>query len=451
MEALCIWLCVGVVAAAALTSLLLGLHTWEHRRYVRSCFRNTARHKPTGRAAVFAPCKGNDLDLAGNLHALFHQDYHDYDLTFVVESAEDPACAPVRRLISEHPRVRARLLVAGVAKDCGQKVHNLLEATALVGPEVEYLVFVDSDAQPRPEWLRMLLARLDRQELGAATGYRWFVPARATAANCLVYSINCAAAVLLGRRRDYWVWGGSWAIRRERFERLEIRKAWEGILSDDLVVSRLLRTHGHPARFEPLAMVASPADFSLPSMFSFLRRQYLIGRYYAYGWWLAGLLTTSLMAIAWLAAPLLVVHSLRGGQPGIWLTGGATGMLYLLGAYRGWLRQSLVWTYFPQLANKLRVPALVDILAGPLVTLVNWAALVSSVVGRTLHWRGVSYRLGRGGRVEKIKRRAEQPGQSPELLLPLPARPALDVSDWQHTEPAWDILRTAHWPRQDAA
>jgi len=148
---------------------------------------------------------------------------------------------------------------------------------------------------------------------------------------------------------------------------------------------------------------------------------------------------------------LLVVHSLRGGQPGIWLTGGATGMLYLLGAYRGWLRQSLVWTYFPQLANKLRVPALVDILAGPLVTLVNWAALVSSVVGRTLHWRGVSYRLGRGGRVEKIKRRAEQPGQSPELLLPLPARPALDVSDWQHTEPAWDILRTAHWPRQDAA
>ncbi len=451
MEATIVWLCMGVVGAAIVTSVLLGLHTWEHRRYVRSCFRDAARHRPTGRAEVFAPCKGNDLDLAGNLHALFHQDYPDYDLTFIVESPDDPACIPVRRLISEHPRVRARLVIAGVADNCGQKVHNLIHATGLVGPEVEYLVFVDSDAQPRPEWLRMLLARLDRNTLAAATGYRWFVPARASLANCLVYSINCAAAVLLGRRRDHLVWGGSWAIRRDRFESLGVRTAWAGTLSDDLVVSRLLRSQRLVARFEPLAMVASPAEFAMASMFAFLRRQYLIGRFYAFNWWLTGLLTTTLMTAAWLAAPLLVAHSLRGGQPSIWLSGSGMALLYLLGAYRGWLRQSLVQTYFPQLAKKLRVPALVDMFAGPVVTIVNWAALVSSIVGRTLRWRGVVYRLESDGRVRSVKRLPASEAGCTQLPAESSDSPLPDAADWRNTEPAWDIVRTMHWPERDAA
>ena len=56
-------------------SLLLALLTWEHRRYVRSCMRGLDAHQPTGRVALFAPCKGLDLDLEANLRALLRQDY----------------------------------------------------------------------------------------------------------------------------------------------------------------------------------------------------------------------------------------------------------------------------------------------------------------------------------------------------------------------------------------
>ena len=74
-------------------SLLLALQTWEHRRYVRSCMRDLARHQPTGRVALFAPCKGLDLDFEANLRALLRQDYDNYEVTFIVESTDDPAYA----------------------------------------------------------------------------------------------------------------------------------------------------------------------------------------------------------------------------------------------------------------------------------------------------------------------------------------------------------------------
>ena len=76
-----------------------------------------------------------------------------------------------------------RLILAGAAQESGQKVHNLRVATESLPPEITYLAFFDADARPTACWLRVLLARLDRGEVGATTGYRWFVPLRPSLAN----------------------------------------------------------------------------------------------------------------------------------------------------------------------------------------------------------------------------------------------------------------------------
>jgi len=201
-----------LAALAIVQSLLLTLQTWEHRRYARGRTSKPDRHQPTGRAVVFAPCKGLDIDLEENLRALLRQDYHDYEVTFVTQSEEDPACRVIRRVMAEHPGVVTRLLIAGRAAESGQKVHNLRTATAGVGPPVEYLAFVDSDARPGPEWLRLLIARLYRPGLGAVTGYRWFVPTRPSLANHLLYSLNCNVMSLFSRNNHCLLWGGSWAV-----------------------------------------------------------------------------------------------------------------------------------------------------------------------------------------------------------------------------------------------
>ncbi len=65
------WLTVYLVlmGLVIIQSLLLALQTWEHRRYVQSCMRGLERHRPAGRVALFAPCKGIDLELETNLRA----------------------------------------------------------------------------------------------------------------------------------------------------------------------------------------------------------------------------------------------------------------------------------------------------------------------------------------------------------------------------------------------
>lgn len=399
---------VVLAGAALIQGLLLIVQAWEHRRYTRSCLRTHHRYGATGRAMVIAPCKGADIELEGHLRALLRQDYGDYEVTFVVESADDPACAVVRRVMAEHPRAAVRLLVAGKATDCGQKVHNLRAATARIPRGIEYLAFADSDAGSRPQWLRLALARLVRRNRGATTGYRWFIPERPSLANHLLYSINSNIVSLWTANSHYLLWGGSWALTRDTFDALGLHAAWAGTLSDDLVASRVLRRARRPVRFEPTCMMASPIDYTFRGMFQFLRRQYLIGRYYAPGWWLFALLAATLRNLIWPLTLVAVASGALSGTPPPWLSVALAGATYLAGVVRAWLVQDLVRIHFPERCQSMRTAQRFDVWCWPLAGTVHWFALVSSAFGRHTTWRGIRYRLFRGGGVA-MEQRDEEP------------------------------------------
>ena len=414
------WLTVYLVIAGLVVTqaLLLALQTWEHRRYVRSCMRGMQRYRPTGRVALFAPCKGLDLDLEGNLSALLRQDYDNYEVTFIVESADDPACTAIRRAMAAHPAVSARVVVAGRASDTGQKVHNLRVATEFLSHRIKYLAFVDSDACPRPQWLRMLISRLDKPGLGAVTGYRWFTPSRTTIANALVYSMNCAVVSLLTRSSYYLIWGGSWALRRDVFDAIGLRDAWKGTLSDDLVASRLMRQSRLQVRFEPACVVSSPLDESFLQAMSFIRRQYLVTRLYTFDWWLFSLLAAMFSNFIWWGNLAVLARSLMTGSPSPWIPLGVGLALYLVTVYRGMLRQDLVRTYFPYWERASRWIRRFDIWANPLVEVAHWVGVVSSSVGRYIAWRGIRYDVAPGGQVRKIIRedgQSERPQEEQSL------------------------------------
>lgn len=384
--------------------LLLALLTWEHCRYARSCVRAAERHQPTGRVALFAPCKGLDLDLESNLRALLEQDYDDYEVAFIVESAEDPACPAIRRAMAAHPWVPARVVIAGRATDSGQKVHNLRVATEHLSRQIKYLAFVDSDARPGPHWLRSLVAHLDEPGWGAVTGYRWFTPERATLANALVYSMNCDVISLLTRSSHYLIWGGSWAIRRELFDSIGLRNAWQGTLSDDLVASRLMRRSRLDVRFEPACVVASPLDQSLGHAMSFIRRQYVIARLYTFDWWFFSLLGATFTNLIWLGNLGVLAWSLWTGSPSPWIPIGISAALYAVAVYRGALRQGLVKVYFPHWEKASRRIQWFDVWANPLVELAHWVGVASAAVGHQILWRGIRYHVLPGGQVQEIVR-----------------------------------------------
>ena len=346
--------------------------------------------------------------------ALLEQDYDDYEVSFIVESADDPACAAIRRAMADHPWMSARLVVAGRAADSGQKVHNLLAATARLSPRIEYLAFADSDARPRPEWLRMLLSRLHRPHIGAITGYRWFVPGANSPANMLLYSVNCNVMSLLGRDSHNLLWGGSWAIRREVFDNINLRSAWKGTLGDDLIAGRLLRKAKMQVRFEPACVVASPIDHSLPEAISFLRRQYQLGFFYARDWWAFAALSATFSNLVWLGNLGLLAWGCLKGASWAWIPAAVISLLYVLAACRGKLRQELADLYFPHLRRTLGKAKRFDIWFQPAIGLVHGIIILSAGFGRRVSWRGIGYRLSAQGKIETSWRNADP------AVLPMP-------------------------------
>ena len=394
-----LWIAYLAVAGLAIVqALLLALQAWEHRRYARSCLRDVPQHRPRGRAMVLAPCKGADFALEENLRGLLGQDYDDFEITFIVEDATDPAAGVIRRVLAEHPAAAARLLVAGRATQSGQKVHNLRAATASVPPQVSYLVFLDSDAQPRPEWLRSMIARLAAGEAAVVTGYRWFTPDAASLAHKILYTINCTIMSLLGRNSQYMVWGGSWAVRRDTFDALGLHRAWQGTLSDDLVASRVFRRAKCRVSFQPAGVVGSPLSLSAAETLSFIRRQYLIARHYADLWWLLAIVSGTLRTpLVGYAAGNRLWTGLR--QAGAVLPAAVGAALYALGACRGWIIQDLAGVYFPDRAAALRPFRRFAVWASPLAAMVEWLVLASTVLGRQIVWRGIHYRFLPRGRI----------------------------------------------------
>ncbi|MEK7725257.1 MAG: glycosyltransferase family 2 protein [Acidobacteriota bacterium] len=191
--------------------------------------------------SIIAPCKGLDHDLEKNLQALFEQDFPNYEIVFVVDSETDEALSVIKnihRRDAETQRI-SKIVISGKAENEAQKVHNLREAILHVADESEVFVFVDSDARPNKDWLRNLIAPLQDEKIGCASGYRWFISKSFSLATEMRSVWNASIASALGANiKGNFCWGGSMAIRREIFEKLNMHEKWRGVLSDDFAMTR---------------------------------------------------------------------------------------------------------------------------------------------------------------------------------------------------------------------
>ena len=385
--------------AAIVQGLLVAVNVYEHRRRARVRRKKIPDYAPSGRVLVVSPCKGDEPGLEANLRAVLTQDYLDYEVAFVVEDAADPACHAIRRAMAAVPHAPARMIVAGRAENCSQKIHNLRAATAELADDIRHLAFFDSDGRPKPYWLRTAIYKHYLPQIGATTGYRWLIPARPTIANHLVAAINANVMAVLGRSSHHLVWGGSWAIRRETFERLGIRDAWLGMLSDDLVASHALGRAGLEVRFEPACVLSSSVDVNWSQMFEFVRRQYCITRHYAFRWWLLALLAATVSAVAWIVSLVLLAATIFTRHELAWLSAGVLAAIYGLGVYRGWAMQGLAGVYSPEHRRELRGVRRWHVAGNFAVNFVQWLGLLSSAFGNSIRWRSIDYRLDSAGRV----------------------------------------------------
>lgn len=389
----------------------------EYLRFFKS---ELAKPRPefTPFVTVIVPCRGLDEGLEQNLAALIEQDYPDYEVLFVVDDKDDPAVARIdvilnrrdaepQRKPSEKTKEtdclnlsasrrlsgKNKLIVAPKAAGCSQKVENLREAVIYADANSNAFVFADSDARPSANWLRYLVAPLADENVGASTGYRWFISENPTFASELRSAWNASIASALGpKTASNFCWGGSMAIRRDVFERLDMREKWRGTLSDDFAITRAMNAANLPIIFVPQALSASIEDCTSSEMLEFTTRQMKITRVYAPKLWIMSFIGSGVFNAVMIAAFLIAVLS-RYNDLAVFSAIETLILVTIFSVGKAWLRLKAVRLVLTKYETELKRQFWTQNtlwLLSPAVFLYNSIAAWAS---RRMTWRGTTYEL----------------------------------------------------------
>ena len=242
-------------------------------------------------------------------------------------------------------------------------------------------------------WLRSLVAPLEDETVGAATGYRWFVPVRGRFASRLRAAWNASIASALGAGPEKnFCWGGSTAIRRTTFDRLDVLEAWRGALSDDFAMTRTLQSAQLPIHFVPACLTASLEDCSFAELLEFTTRQMKITRVYAPHLWRAVLLSGLVFVPVFFGGWALVLVRAGLGLSYLWPLVLLL-VIYLLGAWKAWLRFRAVRLALAPHRELLRRDAFAQLCLWPFATALFFYNAIAAGLSRRIIWRGITYEL----------------------------------------------------------
>ena len=120
-------------------------------------------------ASVIVPLDGAGDDLGESLAALSSLDYPDYELILAARTAAD---IPPRSL------PRHVTVVLGGARNgrAGNEARNMLAGVRAARKRSEIFAFAGAGWRVQPTWLRALVSPLADPDVGASTGFRWYVP-----------------------------------------------------------------------------------------------------------------------------------------------------------------------------------------------------------------------------------------------------------------------------------
>lgn len=367
--------------------------------------------------SIIAPCRGLDSDLEKNLSALVNQYYFsNYEVIFAVDSETDEAVSIIEEIINRknyksknYPMTLAiplyschpKMIVAGKAENEGQKVHNLREAVLHVSDESKIFVFVDSDARPNENWLTNLIAPLQDEKIGCTTGYRWFISDRRNFSSELLSAWNASIASALGANmKSNFCWGGSMAIRRETFDRIQMRERWKGTLSDDFAVTRAMKENASPICFVPQALTASFENYSFGKLLEFTTRQMKITRVYSTNLWIASLIGSFIFNLVMIWS-LVLIAFFQIKTFGFWFALFTLVSVSAFSVGKSHLRLKAVKLVLKDYEKELNKQTWSQNTLWLLSSAVFLYNSVCALLSRKIVWRGIRYKLESPNRTSK--------------------------------------------------
>lgn len=258
-----------------------------------------------------------------------------------------------------------------------------------VSEESKVFVFVDSDARPNKDWLRNLITPLQNENIGCASGYRWFIGKSFSLATEMRSAWNASIASALGANlNNNFCWGGSMAIRRETFEKLQMREKWRGVLSDDFAMTRAMKEAELLIFHVPQSLTASVENCNFSGLLEFTTRQMKITRVYGTKFWVMSFIGSGLFNLVILTSFLLLIFSQNFWFPLITIL-----LVSIFSIGKSWLRLNavkLVLKDYERELNKQFWTQNTLWLFSPALFFYN---CVCALLSRKIIWRGIKYEL----------------------------------------------------------
>lgn len=343
------------------------------------------------RTAVLCPCRGMEAGLERNLVSLCEFDHQNYEVFFIVASENDPAHSILKRVVASS-RVKAHIVIAGPPQNSSEKVNNLRVAIEQLPPEFEVFVFADSDGRPGRSWLHKLVAPLSDSRIGATSTMRWFVPTQNDLATAFLAAWNAPVVTMLGGHTKNFCWGGGTAIRRAVFDEIGMMDVWQYAFSDDYSLTTMIERGRRFVVFLPECLTVSYVQTDFAGLLEFTNRQIRITKLYRPQMWGIAFATHFLYCVTLLLGTYLWLSLLIASRPAFHI---ATLLVLplLLASIRGAIRVIAVTEALTAFRKQIMSQSWIYIVLSLFVPFLYLINFFSSLIGRRVTWRGITYEL----------------------------------------------------------
>jgi cellulose synthase/poly-beta-1,6-N-acetylglucosamine synthase-like glycosyltransferase len=338
---------------------------------------------------VLCPVKGVSDSQDVILRSLLNQSYPNYIVSFIIEDEFDPIWPSLQRLGADYPRVE--VLISGRTSLCGQKNHGLAFAAGRVRSETEIVVTCDGNSIARPDWLDSITRPIRQGTAAAVTTFRTFNPKPATLAGVCqaIYGAFLSLLIAIAPKP----WGGSTAIKREVFDRLNVSGYWRQTVVDDLVLGNVLSDSGEKICFSLESVMETPLTRqSFTGFIGFLDRQILFPKFTNPGVWISSMIWQFMLTVTFMAS--------------LWFVG--TGVFHWSAGLHVLVSAFFLFAFFGAVLilnriNPHSVPKAVWLVSVfPLMALLTYVYL-RSIFSDYIDWSGKRYHCGQRGLVTRFE------------------------------------------------
>jgi len=401
------------IILAALASLSLALALWQFVVAMRfPLHQRVADRSFTPPVTLLKPLKGADAETLRCLESWLTQDYPgSVQILLGVESATDPVCELVRRLLAARPGREAQLVICSESLGSNAKVSTLIQLQRLTRHDL--IIVSDADVRVAPDLLTNMVSPLRDPAVGLVNCFYQLANPATLAMQWEAIAINADfwSQVLQSRSikpLDFAL-GAVMATTRQQLEAIGGFNALVDFLADDYQLGNRIAKRGGRVVLSPVVVECwdSPKNWSEVWRHQ-LRWARTIRACQPLPYFFSILGNATLWPLLWVIAAIATASETSGATT----VSGAT-VSVVVNVHP--LSQALLFALVIWLARVLTAMRQESRLTCshshwaffwlvPIKDLLNVALWALAVLGKTVEWRGQRYRVQRGGRLVKIPR-----------------------------------------------